>query len=255
MPAAPRQWNRCFTRTSRWSRLTDLAGTVAHPGVRAEYLADFRRRFDARFAPQRRSVVPRIVGGPRPRGEWKEPTAPATADAKAIRQTGIDPILAKAVVAGLIRHPAEIARHMEVLGSLKLADPALARLFEAVVDVAVADHGVDGPTLRATLARSGFDAIAGDLLRADALAFSFTQAGGDPIRAGADLDEAIATLIAQPEVNEALADATLAMQRGGTEQDFSRQVALVHEKQALELRLANLCQANEDARGPGCEDD
>jgi hypothetical protein len=44
---------------------------------------------------------------------------------KTAQANGVDRILAKAVVAGLIRHPAEIARHMEVLGSLKLADGAL----------------------------------------------------------------------------------------------------------------------------------
>jgi DNA primase len=35
---------------------------------------------------------------------------------------------------------------------------------------------------------------------------------------------------------------------------WERQAALVKEQQALELRLANLCQANEDARTTGLED-
>ena len=230
-------------------RLTELAQTVQHPGVRTEYLADFRRRFDAQFAPQRRAFVPR---GPRPKTGWKEPIAPATAEAKAVGAAGIDRVLAKAVLAGLIRHPAEIARHMEVLGSLKLGAKdnggALGRLFEAVVDVALEDQAVDSAALRTILAKSGFDGIAGELLRADTMPYTFTQAAGDPLRASADLDEAIAIMVAGPEVEAALAEATTAMQQRFDEEAFERQVALVKEKGALELRLANLCQANEDAR-------
>ena len=241
-------------------RLTDLADTVAHPGVRAEYLADFRRRFDAQFAPQRRPFVPR---GSRPQGRtargWKEPIAPVTADAHAVRASGLDPVLARAVLAGLIRHPAEIARHMEVLGSLKLADPVLGRLFEAVVDVAVADHALDSTRLRATLAGSGFDGIAAELLRADRMAYSFAVPGSDPARASADLDQVIGMMVAEPEVNAALAEATAEMKLHFTDEAYARQVALVREKQALESQLANLCQANEDARATaietGLEDD
>jgi hypothetical protein len=68
-----------------------------------------------------------------------------------------------------------------------------------------------------------------------------------------DLDEAIAILIARPEVDALLAEATSAMQARFTDEAFERQVALVREKQALELRLANLCQAHEDARLSGPE--
>ena len=229
-------------------RLTELAQTVVHTSVRAEYLADFRRRFDAQFATQRRAFVPR---GPRPKGGWKDPIAPVTADAKAVRAAGIDPILAKAVLAGLIRHPVEIARHMEVLHSLKMADGALGRLFEAVVDVAVEDQAVDTARLRTILAKSGFDGIAAELLRADTMPYSFTRADGDTARAHADLDEAIAIMVARPEVDQALAEATTAMQQRFTDEAFARQVAAVMEKQALESRLANLCQANEDARQEG----
>ncbi len=234
-------------------RLTELAQTVAHPGVRTEYLADFRRRFDAQFAPVRRPFVPRghsfrsVPGRSAGKG-WKEPIAPVTADAKAVNAAGIDRVLAKAVLAGLIRHPAEIARHMEVLGSLRLADNALGRLFEAVVDVALEDRELDSARLRTILARSGFDGIAGELLRADTMPYSFCLPTGDPVRAAEDLDEAIAIMVAGPEVDAALADATMAMRERFDEEAFERQVALVKEKGALELRLANLCQANEDAR-------
>ena len=230
-------------------RLNELAGTVADTSVRIEYQNDFRRRFDEQFAPQRRAFVPYQ----KRTGPWKPPVAPVTADAKDFRATGIDPVLAKAILAGLIRHPAEIARHMEVLGSLKRVAGALGRLFEAVVDVALEDQAVDSARLVTILAKSGFDTVASDLLRADTMPYSFTQSAGDPERARNDLDEAIAIMVARPEVDHALAEATMAMQAHFTDEAFERQVALVREQQALKDRLANLCQANEDARTFGAE--
>ncbi|MCW6529695.1 MULTISPECIES: DNA primase [Sphingomonas] len=238
-------------------RLTELAQAIADPSVRSEYQNEFRHRFDTAFArapAARGNFTPRAAG--RPGQRWAPPPLPITEDAKAVRAAGgIDRVLAKAVLAGLIRHPAEIARHMEVLGSLRFVDGALGRLFEAVVDVALEDRALDSGRLVTILARSGFETVASDLLRADTMPYSFTQRTGDENQARADLDEAIAILVAGPEVNAALAEATAAMQARFTDEAFERQVALVKEKQALELRLANLVQSNEDARAFGSEDD
>jgi DNA primase len=244
-------------------RLNDLAETIADPSVKSEYKAEFRNRFDERFARQRQPFQQRQpfypMGQRKPGQKWSPPPPPVTEDAKKVGAAGnIDRVLAKAVLAGLIRHPAEIARHMEVLGSLKLADGALGRLFEAVVDVALEDRRtvpLDSGGLVTILARSGFEAIAHDLLRADTMPYSFTRAGGDEKLAREDLDEAIAVLIARPEVDAALAEATSAMQTHFTDEAFERQVALVNEQRALDERLANLVQANEDARALGPEDD
>lgn len=233
-------------------RLGDLAQSIADPGVKSEYQAEFRRRYDAQFAPAPRRFTPfekRRAGE-----KWKQSAAPATEDAKAFRAAGIDRVLAKAVLAGLIRHPAEVARHMEVLGSLRLADGALGRLFEAVVDLALEDQALDSTRLVTILVRSGFDEVAHDLLRADTMPYSFTQKTADPARAREDLDEAIAILVARPEVDAMLADATSAMQARFTDEAFERQVSLVMERQALDERLANLVQANEDARALGSEE-
>jgi DNA primase len=238
-------------------RLGDLAATIADGGVRSEYQAEFRRRCDAHFTPQRKPFLP-MQRGKQPWRPGGPSTAslPVTADAKAVRAAGMDPILCKAVLAGLIRHPAEIARHMEVLGSLKLADGALGRLFEAVVDVALEDQRdgmLDSGRLVTILGKSGFEAIASDLLRADAMPYTFTQKSANAARAREDLEEAIAILIARPEVDAMLAQATSAMQARFTDEAFERQVAMVREKQALDERLANLVQSNEDARSLGSE--
>ncbi|MEG3175709.1 DNA primase [Sphingomonas sp. RB3P16] len=240
-------------------RLTDIAGNIADANVKSEYIAEFRRRTDALNArPPRAPFVPRPAGGGGRKGNqpWKPAPGPVGAGAKGIRERGIDRILAKAVLAGLIRHPAEIARHMEVLGSLQIADPTLGHLFEAVIDLAVEDansrrsgvEALDSERLITILATSGFDIIAHDLLRADQLMCSFTQKDAEPARAREDLDEAIAILVARPEVDAALAEATAMMQADYSDAAFERQVSLVKEQQALDARLANLVQSNEDAR-------
>ncbi|WP_375393835.1 DNA primase [uncultured Sphingomonas sp.] len=236
-------------------RLNEAAGTIADPGVRSEYQAEFRRRFDVQFARGPRPFVPYEKRAPFRKGAWKPPIAPVGAEAKAVGSAGIDRVLAKAVLAGLIRHPAEIARHVEILSSLRLVDGALGRLFEAVVDLALEDQALDSARLLTILARSGFDGVASDLLRADSMPYSFTLKTADPVVVRSDLDEAIAILVARPEVDAALGEATAAMQARFTDEAFERQVALVRERQALDVRLANLVQATEDARALGAEGD
>ena len=241
-------------------RLQELAGTIEDPIVRREYEGDFRNRCYEHFAVRRRPAAPFTAARPGKRGangQWKQPIEAPTQEAKAVHETGIDPILAKAVLAGLIRHPVEIARHMEVLGSLRIADGTLARLFEAVVDLAV-DQDSDGQTLdsedlRTILAKSGFGDLASELLRADRMPYSFTRSSGDPVQARSDLDEAIAVMVAGPEVDAALERATAACRRELSDAAFTRQVALVRERQALEERLANLMQAHNDEQTLGSE--
>lgn len=241
-------------------RLSELARTIGDPMVRDEYLSEFRNRCDALFAPPERGRQWQGGGGgqwqrgtgsqrgnrPGPRGGWRPPEPPPSDIARQIAG-GIDPFLARAVVAGLIRHPTQIARHLELLGSLRLADGEIGRLFETVVDAALADRQLDSTGIRTILASSGFNDIASELLRADTLPFSFTRHdGNDEPRAVADLDEAIAVLVARPAVDAALAEATAALQAGLDETAFERQVALVQEQQALKARLANLVLADED---------
>ena len=228
-------------------RLMTHADAIADPDVRHEYQAEFRRRIDDLYARPQRDFTPRQFTPRKPGTKWVPPLPPVTAEAKAVRAAGIDRLLAKAVLAGLIRHPTEIARHMEVLGSLKLADGALGRLFEAVVDLALEDRALDSRRLITILGSSGLGQITTDLLRADATPYSFTQDGAEPERASADLDEAIAIMVARPEVDAALAQATSELEISASDEAFQRQMELLREQRALELRLANLIQANNDA--------
>jgi DNA primase len=232
-------------------RLGAMAESIGDANVRHEYLAEFRARTDAHFGRGPRSFEGRPQrGAPAARGKrdrrgiWQPPEPPPSAIARSLGSVGLDPVLAKAVLAGLIRHPAEIARHMEVLGSLRSASGALGKLFEAVIAVAIEDRQLDSGKVLTILAQSGFDQVAGDLLRADTLPFSFTRPRADAERACEDLGEAIAVMVAQPAVDAALAEAT----RWADVDDaaFARQQALLQQRRALDQRLANLMLADED---------
>lgn len=234
-------------------RLNDLAATIADANVRQEYVNAFRERSYEKFARKREAFVPRPQGAQRRGGKWPPP-APAGGHhpvAQGIRAGGIDRVLAKAVLAGLIRHPVEIARHIEVLGALQKTDGALGKLFEAVMNVALEDRALDSERLVTILASSGFDEVATDLLRADRS--SLAPKGADAQRVRADLDEAIHILVARPEVDALLAAATAELGANYSDEAFERQLSLVKEQQALDVRLANLVQSNEDAKALGTE--
>lgn len=234
------------------ARLADLAKTIADSNVAHEYQAEFRTRFDEAFRPQRKAFEPRAPFQPFQRGKpgkaWKPPHGPVGDGAKQVSAKGIDPVLARLVIAGLIRHPGVICRHIDDLGRLDIKDSDLAPLLDTMIDIALEHHTLDSDGLLTILASSGFDSIARTLLRPDQLSCAFTQRNAEPARARDDLDEVIAILVARPEVDAALAEATAAMQSDFTDEAFARQVALVKEKQTLDARLANLVQSNEDAR-------
>ena len=235
-------------------RLAELAATIADSGVRQEYTSDFRDRAYKHFAPKREPFVPRPQNMPRRGGgKWAPPlpTGGHHPAAQGIRAGGIDRVLGKAVLAGLIRHPVEIARHVEVLGALQKADAVLGQLFEALVNVALKDRALDSERLVTILGTSGFDDIATDLLRADRS--SLAPKGADAEQVRADLDEAIHILVARPEVDALLAAATAELGTNYSDEAFERQMSLVREQQALDVRLANLVQSNEDAKALGTE--
>lgn len=91
-----------------------------------------------------------------------------------------------------------------------------------------------------------------ELLRADGMHFSFTRPPrkavnpGDPDEraqtalAQRDLDEAIAAVVAWPEVERALAAATKAMQARLDEESWAEQQRLKAMKESLAGRLAEL---------------
>nr|WP_209023307.1 DNA primase [Sphingomonas jejuensis] len=228
-------------------RLSGVVAEIADRDVRAQYDHHLRERFEDSFLLRR--ARPRGGDGTWRRGSAFLPPRPLSGQARSIGSTGIDHLIVKAIIAGLLRFPETLPDHLEALGSLSVADQPLGRLMDALVDLALAEHALDPERLTTILAATEYNALARDLLRADTLPFSFARSGGDPDRAKADLGEAIRILAWRPEVDEQLKAATERLKAGFDEALFAEQQRLLVLRVEVERRLADLVQGDDDADG------
>jgi DNA primase len=229
-------------------RLNELVATIADPDVRQQYQAEFRQRFETAYLQRQPAQRPAFQRGQRTpfRGAW-QPLAPASPEARTVGSSGIDRVLVKGVVAGLLRFPDMLASHAEALHALSFGDPLVARLVDSLVDLALHERALDPEQLATILRDSEFDALARDLLRADSLRFSFTRRDADPDRARADLGEAIQVMIERPEIEAALTSATERLKRSLDEDALAEQQRLLEMRVEVDRRLANLMQDDEGA--------
>ncbi|HZV58032.1 MAG TPA: DNA primase [Sphingobium sp.] len=233
-------------------RLRALTDQIADGDIRAHYARSFRERHDALFfgdagRGERRPFQPRAGrGGTMKNGRWTPPPPPPTDEARAVSASDGDTLLLRAVLAGLLRFPAEIVVHRESLAGLAPSDVGLARLLDALLEAADREETVETDRLLTILGDSDVYNMAKGLLRADALHFTFTRDEADRQRAQRDLAEAIAVIVAMPRIDAELAAVTRAMADeladAAWEAGFARQQALRKLKADLTARMAELAQ-------------
>jgi DNA primase len=229
-------------------RLTDIARTIGDENVREQYLSEYRRRFDALytspprprrdFSESRRSFTPQR-GRPPFRGAFA-PERPMSEAAREIGRGGIDAMLARAVLAGLILRPELVGHYAEALDTLVMPDPALEKLRLALVDAIVAQGSLESADMGHILRSAGVGTAANRLLGANGLAFSFLRSDADPVRAARDLGEAIEVLATRPAIDAALAEATRAFAASTDEAAYAEQQRLKLERADAEQRLLAL---------------
>ncbi len=213
-------------------RLIEHAQSIADADVRAQYLQEFRARFDTEF-------------GAKPRREWKPgaryapPEAAPGAHAKAIGGGGIDPSMARAILAGLVRHPAMLLACSDAIATLPIADAGLARLRSVLLDAAFDAPQLDSAAIAPICAEAGLSEELDRIAGARLVAFSFTR-DGDAEVARRDLAMAIEALAARPELDAALAAATARLTECWDEAGFSEQTRLLEARRSAERRLASL---------------
>ena len=232
-------------------RLSDHAATIADTSVREQYLAEFRRRFDALYntaAAPRPPYEPRHAGRPfRPGFRPAPPFRPTSDNARSIGSGGIDRMMARAIVAGLLLHPDIVGAQAETLAGLPLGDPLLERIRDLLVDAAFAGVRLERGQTRHILAEAGLGVAAEELCHTNGLAFSFLRGDADPDRALRDLGEAIDVLATRPLIERALAAATRAFGATTDEAAYAEQQRLTLERLAAERRLMELMQPDADA--------
>jgi DNA primase len=235
-------------------RLKALTDQITDGDIRSHYVRQFRERHDALFfgpssGPERRPFQPRQIQGARgtmKNGRWTPPPPPATDDAHAVSASSADTLLLRAVLAGLLRFPAEILVHRESLASLEPGDNGLARLLDALLEAADREETVETERLLTILGESDVYNMAKGLLRADALHFTFTGDEADRRRAQRDLAEAIAVIVAMPRIEAELVAVTRAMAEELDEATYARQQTLLKLKADLAARTAELAQPQDD---------
>jgi DNA primase len=189
-------------------RLDGLAALAGDREVSHQYREEFRRRLSAHLAPARREWRPPAGAARDRRGRWPAPApSPASGAARAIGAAGVVPMVAEAILRGLVRRPDLIAVHAEALAALPLA-PGLARLRDVMLDAAFRQEELEPVVLDAIFAEAGLGGSAAALRNANGLGFSFTRADDDPERAARELGQALDAVIARPELEAAFAAAT-----------------------------------------------
>jgi DNA primase len=157
----------------------------------------------------------------------------------------------KSIVGGLLRYPDLIRTNFEALSALQIPDPSLAGLLQKILKLAVLEERLETEGLLTILEQDIQYNMAKELLRADALHFSFNRTLAEPVsdamkeRAGRELAEVIHVMAGQPEIERALQHATAQAQAHLDEESFAEQQRLLGLKRNFEQRLIELTQSDD----------
>ncbi len=211
------------------ARLLHHMEAIQHQDIRALYKRELLERFSAFAFP------PRPQREFKPRGKWSKTSfrAPPPTLSPEVReqlkkamQGGARDVFTRAVLAGLVRFPDQIARHEQALIAFAQRDrnvgPAIDSLLEAAETL---DLSGDSPI---SLTRG--------LPAPPENAFAFLDEGTDPGDAREDLAEAVSLLVERPALESALAAATARFARD-PEGSIAEQARLRERLLALNERL------------------
>ncbi|KRA83412.1 DNA primase [Altererythrobacter sp. Root672] len=213
------------------ARLIEHTEAIQDTDIRSLYRRDLMDRFSA-FAFPRREPAKREYGN-RNKPFGRNPAIPSREGAsEELRRTAKSnrrDTLAQAVVAGLVRHPDQIARHAEALLGLSSHEPKLAGAIETLIELS--------DTLEAgrsrTISASGIQTPPPDA------PYSFLVEGTDPQAAREELAEAVALLVEKPALEAAIAAATARFD-ADPEGAFAEQQRLRERKLEIESRLGHM---------------
>jgi DNA primase len=228
-------------------RLGEHVSAIGDPHVRDQYAREFRARFDQLFA--RPTERPARTGPARPfrpgDRRWSPPPQPPSDSARKIGGAGVEPIIMKAIIAGLIRYPDMIAANAEALGSLPIRDRKLDTLRSALITAAFEGPMLEQERVRTILGEAGPGVDLERNLGTNGLAFSFLRGNADSERAKRDLVAVITALASRPELDAALAAVTERLMASPDEAVFAEQRRLRAAREEADRALAALAEGAE----------
>ncbi len=219
------------------ARLLAHVETIADRDIAALYRRDLLERFSAfAFPPRDNSWKPGRAGDRR-RAPVPRPDARAIGRMRRASAGGNRDALAAAVLAGLLRHPSELARHADLLATTPLPDPRLDLLLDALEQ----GEALETPRLTTILAERGMAPPAPEEYAM--LRFGFLAEEVAPDQARAELAQAIGLLIERPTLETALAEATARLERDMSDGAYAEQQRLLKRKLEFDERLRHMASA------------
>lgn len=215
------------------ARLMAHVETIADRDIQALYRRELSDRF-SEFAFPRREQREWKPGGGKPAPARRSDPQMA---ARLRRHSGSRDALSAAVLAGLLRHPRELAVHGDALASAGLADPR----FAALVDALDAGEPLETAHLSTILASRGM--AAPDPVEYAALRLGFLLDEADPAVARESLAQAVGLLVERPALETALAEATARFERDLSEGAYAEQQRLLKRKLEFDARLRQMASA------------
>lgn len=207
------------------ARLLAHVDTIADPDIKALYRRELMDRFSAFAFPRRET---NWQPGRSQRGQ------PSRAAPSPRRQKSpaldMRAMLIRAVIAGLVRHPSQIARHSEALATIAAAD----RRIDVLLDVADAGAPLESEKLATILADKGLTAPCPDDFAR--IRYPFVVDGTDAAVAAEALEAAIVILVEEPALDAAIEAATADL-------DFDEQQRLLKRKLEFNTRLRQMAGA------------
>ncbi len=218
------------------ARLMAHVDTITDPDIKPLYRRELGDRFSAYAFPKReeREWQPRGKPGMRPAPVRR--SDPKTT-ALLRRTTGTRDALSAAVLAGLLRYPAELERHAEVLAHAELPDPR----FAVLVDALDGGAALETANLATILEDRGMAAPDPVEYAALPLGFLVDDVAVDQAREG--LAQAVGLLIERPALEAALAEATSRFERDVSDGAYAEQQRLLKRKLEFDARLRQMASA------------
>jgi DNA primase len=214
------------------ARLMAHVETIADPDIKALYRRELNDRFSAFAFPPRQEREWRPMGrGAPPRRSDPQVTQ------RLRKNAGSRDALSAAVLAGLLRHPQELARHGDALAHADLADPR----FAVLVDALDAGEPLETRHLSTILATRGL--VAPNPVEYASLRFGFLIEDSPPELASESLAQAIGLLVERPALEAALAEATARFERDLSEGAYAEQQRLLKRKLEFDARLRQMASA------------
>ena len=218
------------------ARLMAHVDTITDPDIKPLYRRELGDRFSAYAFPKREERQWQPSGRPGNRPAPVRRSDPKTT-ALLRRTTGTRDALSAAVLAGLMRYPAELERHADTLAHADLPDPRFAVLVDAL------DGGAALETAHLATILVGRGMVSPDQVEYASLPFDFLADDVTVDQAREGLAQAVGLLVERPALEAALAEATGRFERDVSDGAYAEQQRLLKRKLEFDARLRQMASA------------